>query len=281
MRTTGRSGLKRYGFARIGAIDRPLPAVTPSGSRGAVGQGGVFDSHVVPHPRVNPGHCSGLLHLHPMVTPHMPPAPDPHNGLCITIPLATGGTGLREASRSPRRSERRSPHGARRPQGRRRSPRRSVRPTPVRTAHKALNNATPERTQRRNQALVCGCVLRKYHSCVRNWGRGASCAGQRLPGVVGPVRNQGAGGVLRRRSADVPGRGARQERGQPALADLVRACGSVGLRGEEAHPAPEDRRTGGPADRRTGGPADRRVRARALQRNAPELPWRPSSARRR
>ena len=277
MRTTGRSGLKRYGFARIGAIDRPLPAVTPSGSRGAVGQGGVFDSHVVPHPRVNPGHCSGLLHLHPMVTPHVPPAPDPHNGLCITIPLATGGTGLREASRSPRRSERRSPHGARRPQG----PRRSVRPTPVRTAHKALNNATPERTQRRNQALVCGCVLRKYHPCVRNWGRGASCAGQRLPGVVGPVRNQGAGGVLRRRSADVPGRGARQERGQPALADLVRACGSVGLRGEEAHPAPEDRRTGGPADRRTGGPADRRVRARALQRNAPELPWRPSSARRR
>ena len=268
MRTTGRSGLKRYGFARIGAIDRPLPAVTPSGSRGAVGQGGVFDSHVVPHPRVNPGHCSGLLHLHPMVTPHMPPAPDPHNGLCITIPPATGGTWLREAPRSVPRSERRSPHGARRPQGHRRSPRRSARPTPVRTAHKALNNATSERTQRRNQALACGRVLRKYRPC---------------------VRNQGAGGVLRRRSADVPGRGARQERGQPALADLVRAYGSVGLRGEEAHPAPEDRRTGGPEDRRaggpenwrTGGPADRRVRARALQRNAPELTWRPSSARRR
>ena len=194
MRTTGRSGLKRYGFARIGAIDRPLPVVTLSGSRGAVGQGGVFDSHVVPHPRVNPGHCSGLLHLHPMVTPHMPPAPDPHNGLCITIPLATGGTGFREASRSPRRSERRSPHGARHPQGRRRSPRRSVRPTPVRTAHKALNNATSERTQRRNQAFACGRVLRKYRPC---------------------VRNQGAGGILRRRSADVPGRGAGQERGHP------------------------------------------------------------------
>lgn len=172
MRTTGRSGLKRYGFARIGAIDRPLPAVTPSGSRGAVGQGGVFDSHVVPHPRVNPGHCSGLLHLHPMVTPHMPPAPDPRNGLCITIPPATGGTGLREAPRSVPRSERRSPHGARRPQGRRRSPRRSVHPTPVRTAHKALNNATPERTQRRNHALVCGRVFRKHCPCVRNRGRG-------------------------------------------------------------------------------------------------------------
>ena len=250
MRTTGRSGLKRYGFARIGAIDRPLPAVTPSGSRGAVGQGGVFDSHVVPHPRVNPGHCSGLLHLHPMVTPHVPPAPDPHNGLCITIPLATGGTGLREASRSPRRSERRSPHGARRPQGRRRSPRRSVRPTPVRTAHKALNNATPERTQRRNQALVCGCVLRKYHPCVRNWGRGASCAGQRLPGVVGPVRNQGAGGVLRRRSADVPGRGAGQERGHPASVRGCRESSAQCVTKERGHSAPEERRCAG-----TGSPA--------------------------
>ena len=79
----------------------------------------------------------------------------------------------------------------------------------------------------------------------------------------------------------MPGRKARQERGQPALADLVRACGSVGLRGEEAHPASADRRTGGPEDWQTGEPADRRVRARALQRNAPELPWRPSSARRR
>ena len=214
----------------------------------------------------------------------MPSAPDPHNGLCITIPPATGGTGLREAPRSVPRSERRSPHGARRPQGRRRSPRRSVRPTPVRTAHKALNNATPERTQRRNQALVCGCVLRKYHPCVRNWGRGASCAGQRLPGVVGLVRNQGAGGVLRRRSADVPGRGAGQERGQPALADLVRACGSVGLRGggrASCAGGPADRRTGRPENWRTGGPEDRRVKARALQRNAPELRWRSSSARRR
>ena len=286
MRTTGRSGLKRYGFARIGAIDRPLPAVTPSGSRGAVGQGGVFDSHVVPHPRVNPGHCSGLLHLHPMVTPHMPPAPDLHNGLCITIPPATGGTGLREASRSVPRSERRSPHGARRPQGRRRSPRRSVRPIPVRTAHKALNNATPERTQRRNQALVCGCVLRKYHPCVRNWGRGASCAGQRLPGVVGPVRNQGAGGVLRRRSADVRDGelGRRGATGVGGPRPGLRVCGVE--RGGEGvlrrrTGGLADRRTGGPENWRTGGPADRGVRARALQRNAPELPWRPSSARRR
>ena len=275
MRTTGRSGLKRYGFARIGVIDRPLPVVTPSGSRGAVGQGGVFDSHVVPHPRVNPGHCSGLLHLHPMVMPHMPPAPDPHNGLCITIPPATGGTGLREAPRSVPRSERRSPHGARRPQGRRRSPRRSVRPTPVRTAHKALNNATPERTQRRNQALVCGCVLRKYHPCVRNWGRGASCAGQRLPGVVGPVRNRGegatcAGGAPTCRDGELGRRGATGVGGpRPGL----RVCGVERGGGASC--------VGGPADRRTGGPENRRVRARALRWNAPELRWRSSSARRR
>ena len=57
------------------------------------------------------------------------------------------------------------------------------------------------------------------------------------------------------------------------MADLVRACGSAGLRGEEAHPAS--------ADRQTGEPENRRVRARALQRNAPELRWRSSSARRR
>ena len=63
------------------------------------------------------------------------------------------------------------------------------------------------------------------------------------------MRNQGAGGILRRRSADVPGRGARQERGQPALADLVRACGSVGLRGEERASC-----AGGPENRRTGEP---------------------------
>ena len=205
----------------------------------------------------------------------MPSAPDPHNGLCITIPPATGGTGLREAPRSVPRSERRSPHGARRPQGRRRSPRRSVRPTPVRTAHKALNNATPERTQRRNQALVCGCVLRKYHPCVRNWGRGASCAGQRLPGVVGPVRNRGegttcAGGAPTCRDGELGRRGATGVGGpRPGL----RVCGVERGGGASC--------VGGPADRRTGGPADRRVRALALQRNAPELPWRPSSARRR
>ena len=60
------------------------------------------------------------------------------------------------------------------------------------------------------------------------------------------------------------------------MADLVRACGSVGLRGEERASC-----VGGPENWRTGGPADRRVRARALQWNAPELTWRPSSARRR
>ena len=76
------------------------------------------------------------------------------------------------------------------------------------------------------------------------------------------------------------------------MADLVRACGSVGLRGKERASCvggpedwqtgePEDRRTGRPENWRTGGPENRRVRARALQRNAPELPRRPSSARRR
>ena len=228
MRTTGRSGLKRYGFARIGAIDRPLPAVTPSGSRGAVGQGGVFDSHVVPHPRVNPGHCSGLLHLHPMVTPHMPPAPDPHNGLCITIPPATGGTWLREAPRSVPRSERRSPHGARRPQGHRRSPRRSEAPIPARTAHKGSNYATPERTQRWNQALVCGRVLRKHRPCVRNWGRGAhpapeerrrtgtgSWSGEGHPAPVSGCQESSAQCVTKEREASCAGGAPTCRDGEP------------------------------------------------------------------
>ena len=226
MRTNGRIGSDGRGFARIGAVSRPLSAVTPSGSRGAIGRGGVIDSHAVPHPRVNPGHCSGLLHLRPMVAPHMPPAPDPHNGLCITIPLATGGTGFREAPRSVRRSER---------------------PIPVRTANKALNNATPERTHRRNQALVCGRVLWKHRPCVRNWGRGD---------------------ILRWRTVGVPGRGARQGEGATGVGRPrpgLRVCGVE--------------RGGGTSC--VGGSEDRRARARTLQRNAPELRWRSSSARRR
>ena len=117
--------------------------------------------------------------------------------------------------------------------------------------------------------------------------RGASCVGSRLPGVVGPVRNQGAGGILRRRSADVPGRGAGQERGATGVGGPrpgLRVCGVE--RGGEGvlrrrTGGPADRRTGRPENWRTGGPADRRVRGRALQRNVPELTWRPSSARRR
>ena len=37
----------------------------------------------------------------------------------------------------------------------------------ARTAHKDLIYATPRRTQRRNHALVRGCVLREHRRCVR------------------------------------------------------------------------------------------------------------------
>ena len=256
MRTNGRIGSDGRGFARIGAIDRPLPVVTPSGSRGAVGQGGVIDSHVVPHPRVNPGHCSGLLHLHPMVAPHTLPAPDPHHGLCITIPPAAGGTGFRDTPRSVRRSEA---------------------PIPARTAHKGSNYATPERTQRWNQALVCGRGLRKHRPCVRNWGRGAHPAPEdrRRAGTGSPAGAHPAPEDRRRAgTGSWAGEGATGVGGpRPGL----RVCGV-----ERGGEGVLRRRTGGPENWRTGGPEDRRVRARALQqRNAPELPWRPSSARRR
>lgn len=258
MRTNGRIGSDGRGFARIGAIDRLLPVVTPSGSRGAVGQGGVIDSHVVPHPRVNPGHCSGLLHLHPMVAPHTLPAPDPHHGLCITIPPAAGGTGFRDTPRSVRRSEA---------------------PILARTAHKALNNATPERTQRWNQALVCGRVLWKHRPCVRNLGRGAFCAGQWLHDALARflrVGERGHPAPEERRRAGTGSWAGEGATGVGGPRPGLRVCGV-----ERGGEGVLRRRTGGPENWRTGGPADRRVRARALQRNAPELPWRPSSARRR
>ena len=77
----------------------------------------------------------------------------------------------------------------------------------------------------------------------------------------------------------MPGRGARQKRGATGVGGPrpgLRICGV-----ERGGEGVLRRRTGRPENWRTGRPEDRRVKARALQRNAPELPWRPSSARRR